>query len=191
MVMILLAEVILIIPGALVILLPPYCGRAERDGAPAASRRPGPSTNQTPNYGGRKIVNRRAAHAHQIFYCQFQIAQRDCRSRLAVVRWDGGPGARSAGDPKQFWAIGSAAAARATSPPHRASAAAPQQALHEVVRRAVLRRPKVSPGAISGRMPVAICFSGFKPSSPGAGPPPRRGFIMCDADGRRSPASIG
>ena len=43
MVVILLAEVILIIPGALVILLPPYCGRAERDVGPAASRHPGPS----------------------------------------------------------------------------------------------------------------------------------------------------
>jgi len=43
MVMILLADVILIIRGALVILLPPYCGRAERDVAPAASRHPGSS----------------------------------------------------------------------------------------------------------------------------------------------------
>jgi hypothetical protein len=34
----------------------------------------------------------------------------------------------------------------------------PRQTLHEVVRRAVLRRPKVSPGAFSGRMPVAILF---------------------------------
>jgi hypothetical protein len=45
------------------------------------------------------------------------------------------------------------AAAGATRTPHRASAAA--QTLHEVVRRADLRR-QVSPGAFSGRMPVAI-----------------------------------
>jgi hypothetical protein len=69
---------------------------------PAASRRRGPSTNQTPNYSGRKTDNRRAAHAHQVLYCRCQVAQCDCRSRLAVIRWDGVHGARSgaAADPK-------------------------------------------------------------------------------------------
>jgi hypothetical protein len=102
--------------------------------------------------------DRRAAHAHQVLCCRFQVTQRDYRSRLAVIPWDGVPGARSgsAADPK--WAIAGTGAAGATSTPHRASATAPQQTLHEVVRRAVLRRPKVSPGAFSGRMPVAILF---------------------------------
>jgi hypothetical protein len=88
------------------------------------------------------------------FYCKPQVAQRDCRSRLAVIRWDGVPGAPSKPTPNPKWAIAGAAATGATNAPHRASAAALQQTLHEVVRRAVLRR-QVSPGAFSGEVLMA------------------------------------
>jgi hypothetical protein len=71
-----------------------------------------------------------------------------CRSRLAVTRWDGAPGARSGSHPDPNWAIGNAAAG-ATSAHHRPSAAAPlPKTLHQVVCRAV------SPSVPSGRRGV-------------------------------------
>jgi hypothetical protein len=82
-----------------------------------------------------------------------------CRSRLAVIRWDGVPGARSGSNPDPKWAIATAAAG-ATSAHHGPSAAAPPQTLHQVVCRAASpsvpsRRRAVFPGAFPRRVPVA------------------------------------
>jgi hypothetical protein len=83
-----------------------------------------------------------------------------CRSRLAVIRRDGVPGARSGSDPDPNWAIGNAAAG-ATSAHHSPSAAAPPpKTLHQVVCRAVppsvpCGRRGVYAGAFPRRVPVA------------------------------------
>ena len=105
----------------------------------------------------KKQDKRRAAHAHQVLYCWCQVAQRDYRGRLAIVRWDGVPVVRSGAAPNPKWAIGTAAAG-AASAHHRASAAAPLPTLHQVVRRAVqpatLFKPRaLFPGAFSGQVP--------------------------------------
>jgi hypothetical protein len=88
------------------------------------------------NAGGRN------AHRHIV------SSRPCCRSRLAVIRRDGVPGARSGSDPNPNWTIGNAAA-WATSAHHRPSAAAPPpKTLHQVVCRAVL------PSVPSGRRGV-------------------------------------
>jgi hypothetical protein len=89
---------------------------------------------------------RREAVALNQFGESRQLGPR-CRSRLAVIRWHGVPGARSGPAPGPKWAI-AIAAAGTTSAHHRPSAASPPQTLHPMVCR------EVSPSVPSGRRGV-------------------------------------